>query len=99
MTGSLRCILLFIVLTTLSLPAPAQWNGQGELGLVLSRGNSKTETGNLKFNFSADHSAWRHLWGTRLVYGRNNKEPSAEHWDAFAQSEFKFAAKAFTFGS
>lgn len=91
--------LLFLSLIALSTTACAHWTGQGEFGLVIARGNAKTETGNLKVEFAGSYPNWRHNLATRVLYGRSSDQPAAERWETNYQGEFKFDGKPFVYGS
>ncbi len=99
MTPPHKPLIFFLATLSFALPAQAQWTGQGELGLVLARGNAKTETGNFKLNFTVNHGQWRHLWNNRVLYGRNNDLTAADRWETFLQSERKLDDKPFVFAS
>jgi putative salt-induced outer membrane protein len=83
------------------LPATAQasWTGQGELGLVMARGNTKSDTGNIKLNLTTRTQRWKHTSSTRMQYGRSNDIESARRWETQWQSELRIDGQPFIFGS
>lgn len=96
-----RSILAAVLLNALllSLPAQANWTGQGEFGLVMSRGNTNADTGNLKFNFTTEFPRWKHSAMARLLYGQSNGIQAAERWETAWQTEFRLNNRPFVFGS
>ena len=63
----------FIVLAPLSAiaqdapPPPTGWTGTGELGLALSRGNSRSENLNAKLAFGYEDDRWTHSIGASAL--------------------------------
>ena len=79
--------------------AQASWTGQGELGLVMARGNANTESANLKLNLTSDLGRWKNSGMARVLYGRSNDIQSAERWEMLWQTEFRLHGQPFIFGS
>ncbi len=88
-------IALFLPATT---PA-APWTGQGELGVVMARGNTNSDTGNVKLNLTTRTQHWKHTGGARMLYGRSNDVEAAQRWEVQWQSELRLDDQPFIFGS
>lgn len=60
-------------------PPPSQgWSGKGELGYVMSRGNSDTDSANAKIDLADAVGDWKHSLHLEGLYGRSNEITSAE---------------------
>ncbi len=82
-----------------ALPAHADWKGKGELGFVMARGNSDTDTGNAKFELATEGPVWKHAFAFSGLYGSNNGITSAQRWDIRWQSDYKLTERLFAFGA
>jgi putative salt-induced outer membrane protein len=81
-------------------PAPPQgWSGKGQAGVVLSRGNSDTDTANAKLDLSDTIGDWKHTVHFEGLYGRSSGITQAERWDAQLQSDYQFSPRMFAFGA
>jgi putative salt-induced outer membrane protein len=79
-------------------PPPTQgWSGKGELGYVMSRGNSDTDSANAKIDLAHAVGDWKHSLHLEGLYGRSNAITSAERWAAMLQSDLKITPRAFGF--
>jgi len=82
-----------------AVPAHAGWTGKGELGYLMARGNSDTNTGNLKLDLATEGPQWKHAFGMSGLYGQNNDITSAQRWDVRWQSDYKLTERFFVFGA
>jgi putative salt-induced outer membrane protein len=81
-------------------PPPAQgWSGKGEIGYVMSRGNTDTDLANAKVDLADVVGDWKHSMHLEALYGRSAEITSAERWAALLQSDFQFTPRAFCFGA
>jgi putative salt-induced outer membrane protein len=79
---------------------PAQgWSGKGELGYVMSRGNTDTDTANTKLDLADVLGDWKQSIHFEGLYGRSGEVTSAERWAAMLQSNYQFTPRAFVFGA
>jgi len=79
-------------------PAPAQgWSGKGEVGYVMSRGNTNTDSANAKIDAADVIGDWKHSLHLEGLYGRSNEVTAAERWAALLQSDLKITPRAFGF--
>ena len=81
-------------------PPPAQgWSGKGEVGYVMSRGNTDTDLANAKIDLADVVGDWKHSMHLEALYGRSAEITSAERWAALLQSDFQITPRAFAFGA
>jgi putative salt-induced outer membrane protein len=81
-------------------PPPAQgWSGKGEVGYVMSRGNTDTDVANAKIDLADLVGDWKHSMHLEALYGRSADITSAERWAALFQSDFQITPHAFWFGA
>jgi putative salt-induced outer membrane protein len=81
-------------------PPPAQgWSGKGQLGYLMSRGNTDTDSANAQLDLADVIADWKHSIHFEGLYGRSSDITSAERWAALFQSAYQFTPRAFVFGS
>lgn len=81
-------------------PPPAQgWSGKGELGYVMARGNTDTDSANAKLDLADVAGDWKHSLHLEGLYGRSDDITSAERWAALVQSDYQFTPRVFSFGA
>jgi putative salt-induced outer membrane protein len=79
-------------------PPPAQgWSGKGEVGYVMSRGNTDTDSANAKIDLADLIGDWKHSIHLEGLYGRSNEVTAAERWAALLQTDLKITPRAFGF--
>ncbi len=78
--------------------ADSQWASRSELGYALSRGNTDTDNGNLKFDIAHLLNNWIFSFGLDALYGSTNGIGTAQRWDAHTQADYKLTEKTFWFG-
>ena len=91
-----------IVLTAVALaatPAHAEWKGKGELGGVLARGNTNTETLSGKVDMTLETGKWKHLAGFSILRTVNDSVTSANRWELHGESDYQLSDRSFVFGS
>lgn len=85
-------------------PADGTWTGTGELGLALSRGNSRSENLNTKLKFAREDDRWKHDFGLTALRSKGEVsrdldgdgvdedlyETTANRYAADASSAYKF---------
>jgi putative salt-induced outer membrane protein len=92
----------FAILTSFGARAdepPPGWSGKGELGYLMSRGNSDAESANAKLDVIDVAGDWMHALSLDGLYGRSAGITAAQRWDARFESDYKVNAKVFTFGA
>lgn len=80
-------------------PAQADWTGKGEAGLVLSSGNTETETANARLNLAREKGHWKNQFGLAGLYASDDVGATAQRWEVFGQSDYNFTPKDFWFGA
>jgi putative salt-induced outer membrane protein len=78
---------------------PPGWSGKGQVGYVMSRGNSDTDALNAKIDLNLLRNDWKHNLALDGLFGRSAGITSAERWDARLQSNYQFTPHLFTFGA
>ena len=90
---------LFLALIGIGVaPAAAQWKGKGEVGLVYARGNSETETANLRIDAARELPRWKHAFGVAALRSATRDEKTAQRAGASWQSDGKLTGRAYWFG-
>lgn len=95
----IRKILAALSAALLSLPAHAEWQGKGELGGVLARGNTETETLNAKVDMTKAAEQWSHLAGFSILRTTNDGVTSADRWELRGESQYKLTERSYVFGA
>jgi len=73
-------ILVGLVVAVMSAPVLADFSGKGELGLVVARGNSESETGNVRLELNFERERWGNESIFNAVYGRDSGETNNSRW-------------------
>lgn len=79
--------------------AQADWTGKGEAGLVLSSGNTETQTANAKLALAREVDKWKNAFGLAGLYASDDMGATAQRWEALTQSDYNFTPKTFWFGA
>jgi putative salt-induced outer membrane protein len=82
-----------------SFPAHAQLKAKAEAGVVAARGNTDTDSANAKFEVQREFVAWKHALSLAGVYASDETGATGQRWEARGQTDYKFHAKGFWFGS
>jgi putative salt-induced outer membrane protein len=80
-------------------PAHADWSGKGELGGVLARGNTDSETLNGKVDMSNEIDRWTHAVGFSVLRSTNNGLTSANRWELRGESHYALTERSYLFGT
>jgi putative salt-induced outer membrane protein len=81
-------------------PPPAQgWSGKGQLGYVMSRGTSDTDSANAKLDLADLAGDWKYTFHLEGLYGRSGEITSAEQWATLLQADYQITPRAFSFGA
>jgi len=87
------CGLLF------ALSAAAEFTGNGELGLLVSSGNSETETFNTALNLTYEERKWLNEFTATFVYGRDDGETNSNRFVAGNRTNYAFSERSYAFGA
>ena len=79
--------------------AHAQWTAKAEAGAVAARGNTDTDSANVKFDVAREYEKWKHALALAAVYSSDETGATAQRWEGRGQSDYKFHPKGFWFGS
>ncbi len=81
-------------------PAVAgDWKGKGELGFVLSRGNSDAETLNAKVDTTREFDPWTVGFGFSALRASTDNTTTADRWEVRGQANYKLTDRSFVFGA
>jgi len=78
---------------------PRGFSGKGQVGYVMSRGNSDTDAANAKIDLFLLTPQWKHAFTLEGLFGRSAQVTSAERWDLRLQSDYTINTKLFAFGA
>ncbi|HEY5808348.1 MAG TPA: DUF481 domain-containing protein [Povalibacter sp.] len=91
--------LVVALLFALIAPAHADWTGKGEAGLVISSGNTETETANVKLALTREAGKWKNAFGLAALYASDEEGATAQRWEAVTQQDYNFTPRNFWFGA
>lgn len=77
----------------------AEWSGKGELGLVIARGNSETETLNLGLQFERKSEKWRNQLKITALRAEDEGQLNAERYTLGYKSRYNFSEKSYLYGA
>jgi len=80
-------------------PASADWQGKGELGGVLARGNTETETLSGKLDMVNETGQWKHMAGFSVLHTVNDGVTSADRYELRGESQYKLTERSYLFGA
>lgn len=89
----------FAAAAVLSAPAHAEWVGKGELGGVLARGNTETETVNARVDMSRERDRWKHGAGFSMLRTANDGLTAADRFELRGETDYKLTDRSYLFGS
>ncbi|MBC7984530.1 MAG: DUF481 domain-containing protein [Candidatus Obscuribacterales bacterium] len=107
MTSKRKCLcaLFAIFIGIANTTAQAEWKGKGELGLVLARGNSESETFSAKADMSNEIDLWKHSVGFSTLYSSSvNADTGADvksgdRFEVHGQSDYRLSSRNYAFGA
>lgn len=82
-----------------ALPAYADWKGKGELGFVLSRGNSEAQTLNAKVDMGTEVGNWTHTAGFSALRATTAQLTTANRYELRGQTNYKITDRSYVFGA
>jgi putative salt-induced outer membrane protein len=78
---------------------PQGFSGKGQVGYVMSRGNSDTDAANAKIDLFLLTPQWKHAFTLEGLFGRSGQVTSSERWDTRLQSDYTINPSLFAFGA
>lgn len=91
-------ILICMMLVAASGSALAEFSGKGELGLVVARGNSDTETGNVRLELNYEQERWSNESNFSAVYGRDGGETNNSRWVLSNKTNYNLSEVSYLLG-
>lgn len=93
-----------LLLSLTSVAAQAEWKGKAEAGVVVARGNTSSDTVNMKFDATDEVGPWKHALSLAALRATSDNdagenEATAERYLAGWQTDYKFSEKTFSFGA
>jgi putative salt-induced outer membrane protein len=88
---------LFLLATTA--PALAEFSGKGELGLVVARGNSDTETANARLELIYERERWTNESTFSVVHARDSGETSSSRFVVGNKTDYNLNERSYLFGA
>jgi putative salt-induced outer membrane protein len=88
----------FVAFLAASMTAQAEWKGKGEAGIVFARGNSDTDTANVKLEMATEVNQWKHGFGIAALRAANDGDKTAERYEGKWQSDYKINDRDYFWG-
>jgi putative salt-induced outer membrane protein len=88
-----------LAVTLCSTAAHAEWEGKGELGLVIARGNTETETISAKADMVNESDPWKHLVGFSVLRSTSSNVTTADRYEVHGQSDYSLSARSYVLGA
>ena len=97
----IKTILGVAIASTFSLAAAAsdRWTGQGEFGLVLSKGNADNLTVNGKLDFNFEEDKWLYNIYALALRTESSDINTANRYEFGGKAGYKMSERAYLFGS
>jgi putative salt-induced outer membrane protein len=99
MNRSRQSALLVLGSLVVAANASAAWKGAGEAGLVIARGNTQTDTINLKLGMSNEVDKWKHTLELAALRSTSGGAKTGDRYQFGWQSDYKYSERGFVFGA
>ncbi len=98
-TGKIALIsALFCTAPLYAAEGDSEWNGEAELGIVSTSGNTETSTINLNTKLENNREQWKHLFLFNTLHSSSEDDSTAERYVLIAKSDYKIDAVSYAFG-
>lgn len=97
MSNATRMVSVLLLVFAAS-AARAEWKGKGEAGIVFARGNTQTDTINLKLGLNTTVDRWKHELGLAALRATSDGTRTADRYLATWQSDYNYSSRTFWFG-
>jgi putative salt-induced outer membrane protein len=87
-----------VVLASAAPAAHAEWKGKGEAGILFARGNTDTDTINIKVDMSREVDRWKNEFGLSAIRAASNGDATAKRYEGHWQTDYKLSERSFWFG-
>ena len=88
-----------LALAAASVAQADPWKGKGEAGIVFARGNSDSDTVNIKLAMSKVIDLWKHSLDMSYLRASSNGVESSNRFVGAWQSDYKVSERSFAFGA
>ncbi len=95
----LRRFFFVMLVFGVSVPAVADWDGLGELGLVAARGNTETDTVNGRIEFEFKRERWTNESTITGVYSRDGDETRASRLVLGNKTDYDLSERSYLLGA
>lgn len=75
-----------------------EWNGDAELGVVVTSGNTETSSVNAKLKVARESEQWRHTGRFEGLGASDDDGTTAERYFVEGKSDYKFTERSYVFG-
>jgi putative salt-induced outer membrane protein len=78
--------------------AHAERKGKGKAGILFARGNTDTDTINVKMEVAREVDRWKNSFGVSAIRAANNGDATAKRYEGHCQTDYKLSDRSFWFG-
>lgn len=78
--------------------AASPWGGEAEIGILMTRGNTHTDSQNIKLGVRYKKDKWEHKLKLESLRASNNGVVSADRFSALFRSTYQVGLKSYAFG-
>jgi len=100
LVGSVTFLLLFSQIASADDTKPASaWGGEAEVGILLTRGNTHTDTQNIKLGVHYTSGVWEHKLKIESLRTRDNDVVTADRFGTDFRSTYQFSVVDYAYGA
>jgi putative salt-induced outer membrane protein len=92
-------VVVCVCASLFALNAHAQWTAKAEAGAVAARGNTETDSANVKLDVGREFRRWKNLVSLAAVYASDEIGATGQRWEGRGQTDYKFLSDGFWFAS
>ena len=96
---TIRAAMACMVLGLAAAPAWADWSGKAELGAVLARGNTDSDTLSGKVEVANQRERWTHKAGLAILRSSADDVTTANRFELRGQSDYAVTERSYAFGA
>ncbi len=90
---------LLVLAMGMPLKSLAQWTGEGEFGLLISRGNSETESLNAGLELQYERDRWSNESGFRFFRSEDADQTTANRWTVTNNTNYTLHERSYLVGA
>jgi len=87
-----------LLCTQVAIAEESSWNGEGELGLTHTSGNTTNENSIAKLKVGYSRHLWEHKANLEVLRASDDDKLTAERYELKLQSNYKWSEKGYLFG-